>query len=75
MSGNDTYQTFEVKVSVSELIDLNLEGFLDLLSELATGSALLMDINYELIGVDIDEQAVILRVTGDTSEIEKEEDE
>ena len=74
MTGNDTYQTFEVKVSLSELIDHNLEGFLDLISELATGSPLLMDINYALIGVDTDEQAVILRVTGDTSAIEENED-
>jgi hypothetical protein len=66
-----TFKEFEVKVSLSELIDNDFEGFLDLISELATGAVLLQDISYSLIGVDTDEQAVILKVIGDTSTIDK----
>lgn len=69
------FKKFEVKVALSELLDNDFEGFLDLISELATGTQLLMDISYEIIGVDAEEQAVIFSVIGDTSAIEEEEEE
>lgn len=41
-------------ISLSDVIALDLEGFLDLLSVRATGSSCLSDISYQLIGTDGD---------------------
>ena len=40
-----------VKVELSDMIENDLEGFLDLISEKLTGSPLLMDIGYEPVSV------------------------
>lgn len=57
-----------VEVDLSEIIDTDLEGFLDILSERATGSPLLMDISYKVIGCEND--TLKIEVDGDPSEIE-----
>lgn len=56
-----------VKVSLSEIIHLDSEGFLDLLSELATGGPLLMDIHYKVVGIGDEPNTIMLEVTGDGS--------
>lgn len=67
----NTYQRFETSVSLGEIIDRDLEGFLDLLAELV-GKPLLMDINYGVQAVNPD-GTLLLWVTGDTSECDDDE--
>lgn len=62
-----------VRVSLCDVIDNDLEGFLDILSEGLTGSPLLMDINYNVDHNEDDD--LIIYVTGDASEIIEVEDE
>lgn len=60
-----------VKVELSDMIENDLEGFLDLISEKLTGSPLLMDIGYEPVSVF--EEELYLLVSGDVSGILDEE--
>lgn len=60
-------------MALSEIIDRDLEGFLDLISTLATGTELLLDMSWNITGVDIEEQILILDVEGDTSMIDEQE--
>ena len=60
-----------VKVELSDLIENDLDGFLDLISEKLTGSPLLMDIGYEPVSVF--EEELYLLVSGDVSGILDEE--
>ena len=57
-----------VEVSPSELIDVDYEGFLDLVSTRLVGNDLLMDISYEAIGWNPETKAVLFKETGDPSE-------
>jgi len=57
----------EVKVGIGELIDVDLEGALDLFSGRLTGSDLLMDLSYVPVSVEAEEISVL--VTGDPSMI------
>lgn len=69
----DNYVEGYVMVHISDLIDNNLEGFLDIISEKLVGSDLLMDINYEIVGYR-ESNTLILKVSGDVSNIiDKEE--
>lgn len=54
---------YRVEVDLDDVIGLNLEGFLDLISEKA-GEPLLTDINYEVLGTTQDGM-IVLKVTGD----------
>lgn len=54
-----------VQVELHEIIDYNLEGFLDLISERACKSPLLMDISYRVVGHDGD--TLTIEVTSDDS--------
>jgi hypothetical protein len=56
-----------VAVDLSDAIDNDLEGWLDLLSEKLTDSPLLMDTNYEVVGHQGD--TLHLQVTGDASQV------
>lgn len=57
-----------VKVHISDMIDNNLEGFLDLISIRLVDSDLLMDVNYNVIGLCEDEpDTLYLLVRGDAS--------
>lgn len=60
-----------VKVELSDLIENDLDGFLDLISEKLTRSPLLMDIGYEPVSVF--EEELYLLVSGDISGILDEE--
>lgn len=60
-----------VKVELSDMIENDLDGFLDLISEKLTGSPLLMDIGYEPVSVF--EEELYLLVSGDVSGILDEE--
>lgn len=61
---NFNYRKYVVKVTMWELIDNDLEGVLDLLSELATGSPLMMDVQFRPIEVDVD-GGIFVEVLGD----------
>jgi len=63
----DNYVSGVVLVDLSDAIDNDLEGWLDLLSEKLTGSPLLMDINYRVVGQRDNELKI--EVTGDVSGI------
>lgn len=61
-----------VEVDLAEVINTDPEGFLDLISERATGTVLLSDITTRLVGHR--GETLILEVTGDTSMIEEDSD-
>ncbi len=52
-----------VAVSLSELIDNNIESFLDLISERLTGEDTLMEISYRVMGTNGDN--ILIGVVGD----------
>ena len=57
-----------VKVHLSNLIDNDLENFLDLISVGLTGSDLLMDISYDILDVSKEEKNMLyILVSGDAS--------
>ena len=67
------YLSGEVAVELNEIIDTDLEGFLDLISEKLVGSSLLTDISYEVSGVG-GSYEVVIKVTGDPSLILNDQD-
>lgn len=69
MKDEDGYITGIVSVDLSDIIDNNFEGFLDMTSEKLTGTKLLMDISYKAVGVDKGGLTLFVEVTGDPSEI------
>lgn len=62
---NDDAQEFsgEVEIGFSDILELNFEGFLDTLAE-STGHPLLMEIDYLVTGLNVDNQSLIVKVTG-----------
>jgi hypothetical protein len=58
------YQTYQVDIDLTEAIDYNTEGFLDMICERA-GVPLLMDISYSVRGCKAN--TITLDVTGDNS--------
>jgi hypothetical protein len=60
--------TGEVRLTVNELIDhLDLDGVLDQMSELLTGSPLLTDISYHPLRIE--DGMIVFEVTGHVGEI------
>ena len=59
-----------VTVNLSDIINTDLEGFLNILSEKLTGSVLLMDTSYKVISNDGD--SLSIEVSGDVSMIEEQ---
>lgn len=57
-----------VYLNFGEVVGMDLECFLDTLSELLTGSSLLMDIDYRVVGVEGDSR-LLVKVDGDPSMI------
>lgn len=47
---NTMKRKYEILVKLDEIIELDYEGFLDLVSNLCVGNELLTDITYEVIG-------------------------
>ena len=70
---NDCFIKGNVAINLSDAIDNDLEGFLDILSENLTGSPLLMDISYKVVGCE-DGDMLIIEVIGDVSNILDSED-
>lgn len=70
-----TYITGVVPVDLSDIIDNDLEGLLDIVSEKLIGSICLMDINYKCIGVENDGLTLLMEVSGDASDVLDEYDE
>ena len=64
----DLYVEGDVVIDLSELIDHDLEGILDIMAERLTGSPLLMDVNYSLVDI-LDENSAVMRVRGDITDI------
>ncbi len=62
-----------ITVHISDLIDNNLDSFLDIISEKLVGSVLLMDVTYDVVGFEEDNM-IVLKVRGDVSNIISEED-
>ena len=54
-----------VEVDVADLIDNDLEAYLDILSEKLTGTSLLMDIESYIVGCD--DETLLICVSGDAS--------
>lgn len=54
-----------IEIDIHEMINQDLEGFLDLISERLTGSPLLNDSNNEVVGRE--GENILLKVTGDAS--------
>ena len=74
----ETFWRFEIDAHLSDLIDNDLEGFLDLISEKATETPMLMDLNYGIAGVapgaggivdGLETDGIRLWVAGDCSAI------
>lgn len=55
-------------IDINDMINGNIEDFNDLLSEQLTGTDLLTDISYEIIGI-ADNQTALIYVTGDAANI------
>lgn len=64
---DSTYVEVVVEVSLSQLIDNDLDGFLDLMGEKSVGSVLLQDIQYKLVAGH--EDVAYIQVIGDVSGI------
>jgi len=70
---DDNYVDGIVAVALCDVINNNLAGFLDIISEKLVGSPLLMDVNYEVVGTVAD-YGILIRVVGDVSSILDMED-
>lgn len=57
-----------IVINLSEIIDNDFEGFLDIISNRLVGSPLLMDINYNVVGCE-NGDVLIIQVRGDVSNI------
>lgn len=66
---DSTYVTGVVEVGLRFIIDNDLEGLLDELSERLIGTSTLMDISYKVVGVGSDGSTLFIEVTGDASEM------
>lgn len=71
LRSSNNYLTGVIQVDLGDIIDCNLEEFLDLISNKLINSTLLMDINYRVIDVKAD-NSLLIEVSGDVSEILKE---
>lgn len=69
MSSNKKLFKRTVAVPLDEIISRDREGFLDLLSDLATSTDLLMDIHYRVTGFSVDGQEIFMEITGDDSQV------
>ena len=58
----------KVIVDFNQILDIDLEGFLDCLSERLTGSLLLMNIDYNVVGI-IGPDELVINVSGNVSNI------
>lgn len=61
-----------VSVNIYNIIDMNFDQFLDHLSILLTGTDILSDINYKMVGIDDDN--ILFKVSGNVDLIIENED-
>lgn len=64
----DGYVEGKVIVDFNQILDIDLEGFLDCLSERLTGSLLLMNIDYDIVGI-VGPNELVINVSGNVSNI------
>jgi hypothetical protein len=69
---DEMIEVSNVSIHLSSVISNDIEGFLDLLSEQATGCAGLMDINYDLCHCNPGGGELVFYVTGCAAEIDYE---
>lgn len=67
-SDDNTYVRGNILVDLSEIIDNDLEGFLDLISERLVNNVCLMDVQYKVIDT-LNDGRLVVSVSGDASEI------
>lgn len=60
------YLSAVVRISLSQVIHSDFEAFLDALSEALTGTGMLMDIHYELVGCELTGD-LLFKVSGDVT--------
>ena len=65
-TSDSPYRTWSIPIEVHELIDHDLEGFLDLIGE-RVGNPLLMDITYRPLSV-LPDGSLLFEVSGDDRE-------
>lgn len=58
----------DVQLELGDIIENNLEGFLDLISTIATGSPLMQDISWRIVDTK-GLNTLILEITGDVSAV------
>ena len=61
-----------IRIHINDMISNDYEVFLDLISRYLVGSNLLMDINYNVVGLTDEPNELILKVSGDVSSIIEE---
>ncbi len=69
---DNMFVTARATICLSEVIEGNLETFLDEISEDAVGSALLEDISYRLVGF-VDDATLLIEVRGSVAGIINQE--
>lgn len=74
LEDNSTYIKGKVNVGLNFVINNDLEGFLDELSEKLIGDVRLMDISYKVVGVSPDGNTLIVEVSGDVSQLLDDEE-
>lgn len=73
---NPMYVSAVISCHISDMIDRNYEQFLDYIAIQMCNNDLLMDIDYEIVGLDTDDKNTIyLLVSGDVSNIIETDDE
>jgi hypothetical protein len=67
------FVTGVVAVDLNDIIDNDLDGFMDHLSELLTGTEILMNIDYDVVGYE-EHNVLHIKVSGDVSAVLEGED-
>jgi hypothetical protein len=73
MADENNFVSGVVKVTLDEVIKRDLEGFLDLVSTRLTGSELLMEIGYQVVGHQGD--TLLIKVRGQVDQLLELEEE
>lgn len=68
IADEDNYIEVMITIHISDVIDNDLEGFLDILSKRVTNSPCLTDINYTVTDIH-QKDTLVVKVTGDISDI------
>lgn len=66
------YVSGVVQISFADVISFDFESLLDLMAEKLTGSLLVQDINYSVVGALNDGDTILINVSGDVSDVVKD---